>query len=47
MEKKSLIVNLIGAPGTGKSTLMAQVFSKLKWDKVDVEMVSEFAKALI
>ena len=29
----AIIVNLIGAPGTGKSTLMAAVFAKLKCEK--------------
>ena len=45
--KNTIIVNLIGAPGTGKSTLMAEVFSHLKWNKIDCEMVTEFAKELI
>ena len=47
MEKKTLIINLIGAPGTGKSTLMAQIFALLKWKSIDCEMVSEFAKELV
>lgn len=37
----------MGAPGTGKSTLMAQIFSILKWKGIDCEMVSEFAKELV
>ena len=45
--KNTLIVNLIGSPGTGKSTLMADVFAGLKWNGVDCEMVSEFAKKLV
>ncbi|MCK9576029.1 MAG: AAA family ATPase [Candidatus Pacearchaeota archaeon] len=45
--KKTLIVNLYGAPGTGKSTLMAETFAALKWDKIDSEMVPEFAKELV
>jgi len=45
--KDSIVVNLFGAPGTGKSTLMAEIFAKLKWDKIDCEMVPEFAKELV
>ena len=45
--KNTLIVNLFGAPGTGKSTTMAQLFSILKWNKIDCEMASEFAKDLV
>ena len=45
--KNTLVVNLIGGPGAGKSTTMAGVFSKLKSLGVDAEMVSEFAKELV
>lgn len=45
--KNTLIVNLIGAPGTGKSTTMAGVFCKLKQEGYDCEMVTEFAKELV
>jgi len=45
--KETIIVNLIGSPGTGKSTLMADVFAGLKWSGIDCEMVSEFAKKLV
>lgn len=45
--KKTLVVNLFGSPGTGKSTLMAELFAKLKCAKIDCEMVPEFAKELV
>lgn len=45
--KNTLIVNLIGGPGVGKSTTMAAVFSKLKRDGIDCEQVTEFAKELV
>lgn len=45
--KKTIILNFIGAPGVGKSTTMAGVFSKLKADGVDCEQVTEFAKELV
>ena len=42
--KGPLVVNLIGAPGAGKSTLAAYVFARLKMDGVNCELVTEFAK---
>lgn len=39
-----LVVNLFGAPGSGKSTGAAYVFSKLKMEGVNAELVTEFAK---
>lgn len=39
-----LIVNLFGAPGAGKSTGAAYVFSQLKAAGVNAELVTEFAK---
>lgn len=44
MDKKTLIINLFGAPGAGKSTGAAWVFAKLKAAGVDCELVTEFAK---
>ena len=38
------IVNLFGAPGAGKSTGAAYIFSKLKLAGVNAELVTEFAK---
>jgi len=45
--KNTLVVNLFGAPGVGKSTIRAGVFSELKWNKIDCEEVTEFAKDLV
>lgn len=42
--KKPLIVNLAGAPGSGKSTGAAYIFSKLKMLGINAELVTEFAK---
>lgn len=42
--KNTIIVNLYGGPGTGKSSGAAYIFSKLKMSGVDAEYVSEFAK---
>lgn len=42
--KNTLVVNLFGGPGTGKSTGATYLFSKLKMAGIDAEYVSEFAK---
>ena len=39
-----IVVNLYGAPGAGKSTGAAYVFSQLKMRGVNAELVTEFAK---
>ena len=41
---ETIVINLIGAPGTGKSTVASELFSKMKWSGYDVELVSEYAK---
>ncbi len=43
----TLIINLFGGPGCGKSTTMARLFADLKSRGLNVEMVSEFAKDLV
>ena len=45
--KNTLIINLFGGAGIGKSTLMARIFSELKVQGYDCEMVTEFAKDLV
>ena len=45
--KETLVVNLFGGPGCGKSTLMARIFAELKTRGYDCEMVTEFAKDLV
>ena len=39
-----ILVNLFGAPGAGKSTGAAYIFSQLKMRGVNAELVTEFAK---
>lgn len=39
-----LVVNLFGAPGAGKSTGAAYIFSRLKMAGINAELVTEFAK---
>jgi len=39
-----LIVNLFGAPGAGKSTGAAYIFSMLKMRNINADLVTEFAK---
>lgn len=42
--KSTLVVNLFGVPGAGKSTGAAYIFSELKMHGVNAELVTEFAK---
>lgn len=44
MGKNTLIVNFLGGPGCGKSTMAASVFSELKWRGIDAEYTTEYAK---
>jgi nicotinamide riboside kinase len=44
MNKVPLVINLFGAPGAGKSTGAAYIFSELKQRGVNAELVTEFAK---
>ena len=38
------MVNFYAGPGSGKSTMAAAIFSRLKWKDVNCELVTEFAK---
>lgn len=42
--KKPIVVNLFGAPGSGKSTGAAYIFSRLKMQGVNCELITEYAK---
>ena len=42
--KKPIVINLFGPPGSGKSTGAAEVFAALKKVGVNAELVTEFAK---
>ena len=44
---KCLVVNLFGAPGAGKSTAAAYIFSMLKFANINAELVTEFAKDMV
>ena len=45
INKLPIVINLFGAPGSGKSTGAALVFSKLKQKGINAELVTEFAKS--
>lgn len=45
--KKTIIVNLFGGPGSGKSTAAAGVFYELKRKFVNCELVTEYAKDVV
>lgn len=42
-----LVVNIYGAPGSGKSVAAAWIFTKLKMLDVKCELVTEFAKDMV
>lgn len=42
--KKTIVINLIGDPGSGKSTIASGIFYNLKKNGIDCEMALEFAK---
>jgi len=44
---KTVVVNLFGGPGVGKSTTMSYLYYKLKCMGIDVEMAPEYAKDLV
>lgn len=44
--KRTLTINLFGGPGTGKSTLAADIFAALKRRRISCELITEFAKDL-
>lgn len=44
VENKTLVVNLYGGPGSGKSTTCAGVFERLKLNGINCEMATEYAK---
>jgi hypothetical protein len=44
---KTLVVNYFAGPGSGKSTLMADTFARLKWLGIECEMAPEYVKELV
>ena len=47
MKRNTIVINIAGGPGSGKTTVAAELFSKLKEKGYEVENVSEFAKELV
>lgn len=47
MKKSTVVINLFGGSGTGKSTLAADLFAKLKLSGVNVELVREYIKTWV
>lgn len=45
--KKTIVINLIGGPGTGKTTFATNLFTKMKQKGISCEFVEEFAKGLV
>ena len=41
-----IVVNLFGAPSSGKSTCASLVFTRLKMARINVELVTEYAKEM-
>ena len=44
---KTVVINFIGGPGTGKSLMAALLFAHMKKDGFNVEYIQEFAKELV
>lgn len=42
--KKTIVVNLFGGPGSGKSTIASELFSELKHRGINAELVTEYVK---
>ena len=45
--KNTLLINLFAGPGSGKTTLMAEVFCKLKWANISCEQAPEYIKTKV
>ena len=41
------VINILGAPGVGKSTYAAELFAKMKQNGLSCELVQEFAKEMV
>ena len=44
---KTKVINFIGAPGAGKSTLAAKLFAHMKSKDINCELVAEYAKGVV
>lgn len=43
-DKRTLVVNIFGGPGSGKSNISANIFSELKWKHILAELALEYVK---
>jgi nicotinamide riboside kinase len=46
-KKKTKVINFIGSPGAGKSTLAAKLFAHMKSKDINCELVTEYAKGVV
>lgn len=46
-DRDTLVVNIFGAPSSGKSTIATYLFSQLKMRGISCELVTEYAKDLV
>lgn len=45
--KKTIVINLMGGPGAGKSTMASFLFAKMKMAGISCEYVTEYAKDMV
>lgn len=45
--RETIFINVLGAPGTGKTTISAMIFAEMRRRGMDVAAVAEFAKQAI
>ncbi len=45
--KKTIVINLMGGPGAGKSTMASLLFAKMKMLGISCEYVTEYAKDMV
>lgn len=46
-EKETIVINILGGPGCGKTTVAADLFAMMKKRRYNVEYVQEYAKKLV
>ena len=44
---KTKVINIVGGPGAGKSTIASGVFNLLKMNRKEAELVNEYPKSLV
>ena len=45
--KHTIVINIVGGPGAGKSTIASGVFNLLKMSQRDAELINEYPKSLV